>query len=364
MRLVLKRVPAGRVLDTVSFSAAGVGYETGAARSIVDARLAAGLTPAQAWNALRGWSNGYLAFGDPVAPERVASLHQIGVRASSKPERWVQAHLAGLHPQDRHGRRFKVPGDPSSGLRKSQRELRESARQAEAAQELDDLRLSLAKARQRSDAFAKAAAEGSTPEGKPTAAPTRMTSGQYTKILKDEHVRLQLLDGKSEKEAKAAARPKATIDELKSRNTALRKALRAKGVDHRTEEQRRADDVEKNTLLDEVEQLATAGGHDGAAKRAAAAKMSRTELRKFVGDVKDYQRRQKAKMDAGSGDAFQAAEAASRAAPRQVGYIKGLLRQLAKSGGSVSGPTETAEIRKMSKRDASAYIKRLEGATT
>jgi hypothetical protein len=289
------------------------------------------------------------------------------VQASSKPKRWVQAHLPGLHPQDRHGRRFRVPGDPSSGLRKSQRELRESARQAETAQELDDLRLSLAKARQRSDAFAKAAAKDSAPEGKPTSTPSRMTSGQYTKILKDEHVRLQLLNGKTEKEAKAAARPKATIDELKARNTELRKALRVKGVDHRTEEQRRADDVEKNTLLDEVEKLAAAGGHDGAAKRAAAAKMSRTELRKFVGDVKDFQRRQKAKKDAekrgaAAESAFRAAEDNSRATPRQVGYIVALLRQRARSGdggGFMVGPTETDEIRKMSKSDASAYINSL-----
>lgn len=291
---------------------------------------------------------------------------------SAKSGRWVQAHLPGLNParpviahrpggiphdQSRHGRRFSVPGDPSSGLRPN-RAQREATQRA---QELGELRQSLNRA---AAAFAARSDRQAGAGAKSTSTPTRMTQGAYTKILKAELVRLHMLDGKTEKEAKALARPQASIDDLKARNTELRKALRRKGVDYRTEEQKRADDTEKNTLLDEVQQLAVAGGHDGAAKRAAASKMSKTELRKFVADVKDYQRRQKAQREAPSRAAFQAVEDNSLATPRQVGYIVALLRERAKSGeggGFMVGPTETAEIRKMSKRDASAYINSLRG---
>lgn len=277
--------------------------------------------------------------------------------ARSDPGRWVQAHLPGLHPQDRHGRRFRTPGDRSSGLRPNRTEREATQR----AQEFGELKESLSRA---AAAFAARSDRQAGAGAKSTSTPTRMTKGAYTKILKAEQIRLHMLDGKTEKEAKALARPQASIDDLKARNTELRKALRRKGVDYRTDEQKRADDTEKNTLLDEVEQLASAGGHDGPAKRAAASKMSKTELRKFVADVKDYQRRQKAKADAPSRAAFQAVEDKSLATPRQVGYIVSLLRERAKSGeggGFMVGPTETAEIRKMSKRDASAYINSLRG---
>lgn len=203
----------------------------------------------------------------------------------------------------------------------------------------------------------------------PTASPTRMTKGQYTKLLKDEQVRLHLLDGKTEKEAKAAARPAATIDELKARNADLRRKLVAAGVDHRTDEQRNADDAAKVSLLDEVERLASAGGHDGAAKRAGAAKMTVPELRKFVADVKEYQRRQASKAQAARESAAESAAWAIRAAKspatsRQVDYIMNLLARRARSGeggGFMTGPTSRAEVRKMSQGDASAYITSLTG---
>jgi len=261
-------------------------------------------------------------------------------------------HLPGLHDQRTHGRHSAA----------------NRARQA--AQELDELRQSLDVARQRAEQrqaaerVAAAAASAASPHGKPTATPTRMTKGQYTKILKDEHVRLQMLDGKTEKEARALARPAASIDELKERNKALRGKLRDAGVDHRTEEQRRTDDAEKNGLLDEVERLAVAGGHDGPAKRAAAAKMTPPQLRKFIQDTKDYQRRRAERARAEKEGA--AAEIAWReqqtklpARDRQVDYIMNLLarrRRNGDGGGFFNGPTDRAGVAKLSQADASAYI--------
>lgn len=199
---------------------------------------------------------------------------------------------------------------------------------------------------------------------KPTATPTRMTKSDYTRLLKAEHVRLQILGGKTEREAKAAARPAATIDQLKERNRSLRSKLQTSGVDHRTAEQRATDDAEKSALLDEVQRLASAGGHDGAAKRAAASKMTAPELRKFVADVKEYQRRQERQTRAAQdGAAAQAAHERSRASapasPRQVDYIMTLLsrrRRSGQGGGFFAGPTDRAGLAKLSQADASAYI--------
>lgn len=203
----------------------------------------------------------------------------------------------------------------------------------------------------------------------PATSPSRMTKGQYTRLLKDEHIRLSMLGGKSEKEAKAAARPAATIDDLKARNAELRNQLRLQGVDYRTDEQRRTDDVEKTTLLDEVERLATAGGHDGAGKRAAAARMTVPELRKFVTDVRQFQKRQAEKKEAArAGAAAQAAfdrrQATLPATGRQIDYILTLLTRRARSGeggGFFTGPTDRAGIAKLSQADASAYINSLTG---
>jgi hypothetical protein len=199
----------------------------------------------------------------------------------------------------------------------------------------------------------------------PTETPTRMTSAQYTQLLKDENLRLSLLRGMSEKDAKAQTGPDASIDDLKKSNASLRARLRSKGIDYRTEEQRNTDDAEKNRLLDEVERLAVASGHDGPAKRAGASKMSRRELASFVADAQEFQERRDAKQNAESRGsaavaAFKAAEDKSRASKRQVGYIKGLLRQRASSGGDpVDGPTSTEDIQKLSNAEARAYINRL-----
>jgi hypothetical protein len=199
----------------------------------------------------------------------------------------------------------------------------------------------------------------------PTETPTRMTSAQYTQLLKDENLRLSLLRGMSEKDAKANAGSDASIDDLKKSNASLRARLRNSGIDYRTEEQRNTDDAEKNRLLAEVERLAVASGHDGPAKRAGASKMSRRELAAFVADAQEFQERREAKQKAESKgsaavSAFNAAEDKSRASKRQVGYIKGLLRQRASSGGeSVDGPTSTEDIRKLSNAEARAYINRL-----
>lgn len=203
----------------------------------------------------------------------------------------------------------------------------------------------------------------------PTSTPSRMTKAQYTRLLKDEHIRLSMLGGMSERDAKAAARPAATIDDLKDRNNALRRKLRASGVDYRTDEQRRTDDVEKNALLDEVQRLATAGGHDGAGKRAAASKLTVPELRKLVADTKAYQQRQAdkaraARQGAAQQEAFRRRQAALPATDRQVDFIVNLLaarRRSGEEGGFFVGPVDRAGIARLSRADASAYIDSLKG---
>lgn len=213
----------------------------------------------------------------------------------------------------------------------------------------------------------RAAAPAAPVEVAPDASPARMTKAQYTSLLTDEFVRLSMLRGTSEDDARKQAGADPSIDDLKERNTVLRAKLRQKGVDYRTEEQKRTDDAEKNKLLDEVERLANEAGHDGPAKRAGASKMSKRELAAFVADAKEFQQRRKAKQAAeGKGSsavaAFKAAEDKSRATSRQVGYIKGLLRERGLSGeggGPGGGPTSSEDIRKLSNAEARAYINRL-----
>lgn len=258
-------------------------------------------------------------------------------------------------------------GDPFDGFNREQ--LRRVARKRGIALERGESRDSIAQ--KLLDHIKPATTVEVTPDPpvKPTSTPSRMTKGQYTKLLKDEHVRLSMLDGKSEREAKAAARPAATIDELKARNNELRNRLRSKGVDYRTDEQKRTDDVEKEALLDEVQRLAAAGGYDGPAKRVAAGRMTVPELRKFIADAKEYQRRQAekaqaAKAGAAAQAAFKRRQATLRPTDRQVDYILNLLARRARSGeggGFFTGPTDRAGIAKLSRGDASAYIDSLTG---
>jgi hypothetical protein len=265
-------------------------------------------------------------------------------------------HLPGKHNQKLHGN--WSPKVKAAKKAQELADLKESIQNAQA-------KAAAVKAAKAAEAAAAASAENSF--AKPTATPTRMTKGQYTKLLKDEHIRLHLLDGKSEKEAKALARPAATIDELKSRNRDLRNRLRGKGVDHRTDEQRNTDDAEKGTLLDEVQRLAAAGGHDGAAKRNAASRMTVPELRKFVADTKEYQRRQAekarqaklAQQDAVAREEYERQRLSRPATPRQVDYIMNLLRGRRNStdmGGFFRGPTDRPGVAKLTQGEASMYI--------
>lgn len=282
------------------------------------------------------------------------------VVAEQAPE-LVVAH--GTHNQKDHGRRLpkSLDGDsPFAGFTRPQ--LQKAARrrgiELEPREDRESIERKLA---------AHLAGGDSKPdpvEVAPTASPARMTQAQYTSLLADEFVRLSMLRGTSEQDARKQAGPNPSIDDLKERNTVLRAKLRQKGVDYRTEEQKRTDDAEKNKLLDEVERLANEAGHDGAAKRAGASKMSKRELAAFVADANEFQRRRKAKQDAeGKGSsavaAFKAAEDKSRATPRQVGYIKGLLRERGLSEGGAPGPTASEDIRKLSNAEARAYINRL-----
>jgi len=275
----------------------------------------------------------------------------------------VVAH--GTHNQKDHGRRLPKAGDlgdsPFADFTRPQ--LRDAAKRRNITLEPRESRESI-----ESKLAKHLGADEAKPaevEVAPTETPTRMTKAQYTQLLKDENLRLSLLRGMSEKDAKANAGADASIDDLKKSNASLRARLRNKGIDYRTEEQRNTDDAEKNRLLDEVERLAVASGHDGPAKRAGASKMSRRELASFVADAQDFQERRKAKQNAESKGsaavaAFKAAEDKSRASKRQVGYIKGLLRQRASSGGEpVDGPTSTEDIQKLSNAEARAYINKL-----
>lgn len=197
-----------------------------------------------------------------------------------------------------------------------------------------------------------------------------MTKGQYTRLLKDEHIRLSMLGGMSEREAKAAARPAATIDDLKQRNSQLRRTLRERGVDPRTAEQRGADDAETATLLDEVERLATAGGHDGASKRMAASRLTVPELRRLVIDTRRYQQRQAGlaearRQDAVTQEAFRRRQATMPATGSQVDLIMTLLaarRRSGEGGGFFVGPTDRVGVARLSRADASAYIDSLRGS--
>lgn len=56
-------VATGKALDTITVDGDMVGYDTGAARSIVESRTRARkCPPSEACAQLRGWSNGYLIF--------------------------------------------------------------------------------------------------------------------------------------------------------------------------------------------------------------------------------------------------------------------------------------------------------------
>jgi hypothetical protein len=63
VRLVLRNVRTGKVLDTVTVGALGaVVYETGEAKPIVEqVGRTTGVKGAMLGKALAGWSNGYLA---------------------------------------------------------------------------------------------------------------------------------------------------------------------------------------------------------------------------------------------------------------------------------------------------------------
>lgn len=255
----------------------------------------------------------------------------------------VTAHYPGIHDQKSHGR------------------WAATRRAKKLQQEVSELRDAVERAAEN----AKAKGTGTRRPGSggaPTDTPTRMTREQYTELLKTENVRLQILRGKSEKDARAAVEAESDIDELKDRNASLRRRLLAAGIDHRTDEQKKADDVEKNKLLDDVERLASELGLDAPAKRVAAAKMTVRELRKFVADAREYRQRQAAKAEAESGGpaavaAWAEREAQSLASPRQVGYIIGLLRR---RNSDVDGPTSREDVKKLSKAEASAYISLLE----
>lgn len=67
MILRVSLVSTGRVLDTVTVEGDTVGYDSGAARSIVESRARSrNLSPAAACAQLSGWSNGYIKFEEQM----------------------------------------------------------------------------------------------------------------------------------------------------------------------------------------------------------------------------------------------------------------------------------------------------------
>lgn len=81
----------GEQVGKLAFTNGKVSAE-GVAVSIVEARRRRGVSDADIWAELNGWSNGYLVFGEG--------------EAASKP---VAAHLKGQHNQDSHGNDHAVP---------------------------------------------------------------------------------------------------------------------------------------------------------------------------------------------------------------------------------------------------------------
>jgi hypothetical protein len=66
MNVTVTSAGSEQVLDTVVVHRGDVGYDTGAARRLVEQRAQLlGVTPAEAVASLAGWTNGYLRFWPP-----------------------------------------------------------------------------------------------------------------------------------------------------------------------------------------------------------------------------------------------------------------------------------------------------------
>lgn len=124
--------------------------------------------------------------------------------------------------------------------------------------------------------------------------------------------------------------------------------------------------------LDTFEHLASCLGHDGKAKRAAAAKLGVGELDKLIRDTRAYARRQKIDIRTPEEKAAARARATGQhpASPAQVSYLADLLDQRRRSGGEggfanvapyykESGAVNIAKLRTLTSAAASAMISSL-----
>lgn len=195
----------------------------------------------------------------------------------------------------------------------------------------------------------------------------QMTAAQYRKILRDSIVELAVLDGQDAKTVKASMTPLAGLDigDLKKRQSGLRDALDRKGVEWRNPEQ---EEKIRATLLDEVERLANAGGHDGAAKRGHAEQMSIAELRKLIAATRDFMERKARRLRREAGrvatSPVREVYKPGKATPDQVAEIMRLLKRRkadGEGGGFMVGPTDPDGVQDMSQEDASGYIDSLRG---
>lgn len=124
--------------------------------------------------------------------------------------------------------------------------------------------------------------------------------------------------------------------------------------------------------LDLFAHLASCLGHDGKAKRAAAAKLSDTKLDKLIRDTRAYARRQKIDIRTPEEKAAARARLTGQhpASPAQVSYLADLLDQRRRSGTeggfanvtpyyTKSGAVNIAKLRGLTSAAASAMISSL-----
>lgn len=114
----------------------------GVAADLVDSMRERGLDDPDIYEALDGWSNGYLYIEETDGDTLEAAVESPALT------RWLE-HFPGLHDQKSHGRRFRIPGDKRSGVLPSVADLRglaekkgltvpKRARKADIAKMLDD----------------------------------------------------------------------------------------------------------------------------------------------------------------------------------------------------------------------------------
>lgn len=203
-----------------------------------------------------------------------------------------------------------------------------------------------------------------------------MSRGEYTKMLKADLVRMLMLSGHSEREAKAEARPAQSIDDLKARNQNLRNGLIAAGLD--TWAEPLDDDATRAILIDKLNALASAmlgappipGVYDGRTTAELRRMLIEKASRHAVANRQLDERVARERVAAREEDATLRAEMSrpdgnGPAARWQVNRIIELLRERGgdplAEGGFMRGPTDRAGIARLTYAEATAYLDSLKG---